>query len=115
MYIYVKLNLKLEQGCTKSVHLVAMTTKYFRVASNISGFSVPNMLHVTLLAPRIWKYLLNFLTICATLQDSYTTTPHILFHTEYRSCRFKTPGINVSLKRYSIPLHDITFHRQYPS
>ena len=113
-YLYVEQNLKLEQGCTKSGHLVASTTKCFRVASNISGSSVSNMLHVTLLAPRIWRWLLNCWTICATLEDSYTTTPSTLFHAEYRSCRFNTPGINVSLKRYSLPLHDITFHRQYP-
>jgi hypothetical protein len=60
LYIYVEPNLKLKQERTKSGHLVAMTTKHFRVASNISGSSVSNLLHVTLLAPITFRWLLDF-------------------------------------------------------
>jgi hypothetical protein len=40
MYLYVEPNLKLEQGPTNSMHLFARTTKYFKVAFNITGFGV---------------------------------------------------------------------------
>jgi len=37
------------------------------VLPKICGSSVWNLLHVTLLMPRIWKWLLDCLIICATL------------------------------------------------
>jgi len=42
------------QECPNPRHLVALVTKFCTVAPNICGFSVGNMVHVTLLAPTIW-------------------------------------------------------------
>jgi hypothetical protein len=92
MYLYVELNLKLEQGSTNFGNLVAVTTKYFTVASYISGSPVSNLFQVTLPAPIIFRWLLDSWTICAPLEYSYTTTPSTRFHSEYRDYVF-TAGI----------------------
>ena len=43
-------------------------TKLCTVAlPNICGFSVSNLLHVTILAPRVLRGLLDFWKVCATL------------------------------------------------
>ena len=47
-------------GCTNPGRQVARTTIYFVVPPNICGSSVWNLLHVTLLEPRILKWLLDF-------------------------------------------------------
>jgi hypothetical protein len=46
--------------CTNPGRQVARATKFCTVAPNISGFSVWTFLHITLLAPRIFRRLLDF-------------------------------------------------------
>ena len=48
------------QGCTNPGRQVARTTKVCTVAPNICGFLVWNLLHITLMAPRILSWLLYF-------------------------------------------------------
>jgi hypothetical protein len=52
----------IQQGCTNPGRLVAKITKFCTVAPNIFGSSVRK--HVTFLAPRILKWLLDFRKIC---------------------------------------------------
>jgi hypothetical protein len=40
-------------------HQVALTPKFFKVAPSLYGFSVWVLLHIIMLAPRIFKYLLD--------------------------------------------------------
>jgi len=145
MYLYIEPNLKLEQGRTKSGHLFAMATKCFRVASNISGSSVSNLLHVTLIAPIIFMWLLDVWTICAPLEYSYTITPLHDFtrstetsdlpqlalmsasHGTVYRCTASHPTHNIphihrwknlisrKLQPAATKLHGITSHTQYPS
>ena len=57
-----------EQGYTNPGRQVTRTTKFCAVAPNIFGSSVWNLLHVTILAPRILRWLLNFKkNICDSL------------------------------------------------
>ena len=55
------------QGCANPGIQVAVATKFSTVAPIICGFSALNSLHVTLLAPRILRWLLEFWKICAPL------------------------------------------------
>ena len=55
------------QGCTNPGRQVSRTTKYCVVAPNICGCSLRNLLHVSLLAPIIFRWILDFLKICAPL------------------------------------------------
>jgi hypothetical protein len=48
------------QGCTNSRLQVALPTKFCKVAPNICGSSVWNLLHVMLLALKILRQLLGF-------------------------------------------------------
>ena len=45
----------LSQGCTNPGHQVARTPKFFKVAPNLYGSSIRDLLHVILLAPIIFK------------------------------------------------------------
>ena len=60
-------NLYQLQRCTNPGHQVGQVTKFWMVVPNICGSSVWNLLHVTLLAPRILKWLLEFWSCCAPL------------------------------------------------
>jgi len=62
----VVLHLK-RRGCTHPTSQIAQVTKFCMVAHNICGTSVWNLFHVTLLAPRILKWILNFWKICGPL------------------------------------------------
>ena len=53
------------QRHTNPRHQVTWVTKFFIVAPNIFGFSVWNLLHVTLLVTGIVRWLLYFWDICA--------------------------------------------------
>ena len=59
-------NLYQLQRCTNPGHQVAQVTKFWMVMPNICGSSVWNLLHMTHLAPRILKWLLEFWS-CAPL------------------------------------------------
>ena len=48
-------------------HQLTMATKFCTIVPNICRSSVWNLLHVTLLAPRIWRCLLGFWKICVPL------------------------------------------------
>jgi hypothetical protein len=48
-------------------HQVTMMTTFCVVVHNICGSSVQNLLHVTILAPRILMCHLDFWKICVTL------------------------------------------------
>jgi hypothetical protein len=56
-----------DQECTNSGSQVARATKFCRMAPNICASSVRNWLHVTVLALRILRWLLDFCKICASL------------------------------------------------
>ena len=55
------------QGCTNLGRHATVATASFTLASNMCGSSVWNLLHVTLLAPRILRWLQNFWKIYAPL------------------------------------------------
>jgi hypothetical protein len=110
IYLYVVPKLKIEKGRTNPGHLVAVTTTFFTVLLNMSGSSVRNLLHITLLAPTIFRWLLDFLKIYAPLKHSYTTA-----HGVYRVCKFATAGVNANLAIYRLPPHGVKFYRQYSS
>jgi hypothetical protein len=57
----------ISQGCTNARRQVAVATKFCAVTPNICDSSVCHLLHVTLLALRILRGLLDFLKICATI------------------------------------------------
>jgi hypothetical protein len=49
-----------DQGYTNYVHQVSQVTKFSTVAPNITESSMCNLHHVTLMAPRILRWLLDF-------------------------------------------------------
>ena len=55
------------QGCTNPACQIARVTRFCSVAPNICGLSAWNLLHFTLLAPRIFGWLLEFRKICVPL------------------------------------------------
>lgn len=55
-----------QQGCTNSGCHITLVIKFCTMVPNICGSSMRNLLHVTILAPKILRWLLDFLTICAT-------------------------------------------------
>jgi len=57
----------LNQGCTNPGHQVARTTEFYMAAANIFGSSTCNLLYVTLLAPGILTWHLDFGKIYALL------------------------------------------------
>lgn len=56
-----------DQWCTNPRHQLTMATKFFKIAPNICGSSVWNLLCVTILAPKIWRCLQGFWKICVPL------------------------------------------------
>jgi hypothetical protein len=50
----------LEKGCTNFGSQVARKSKFCTVVSNICGFSVWSLFHVTLLASKILSWILDF-------------------------------------------------------
>lgn len=48
------------QKCTNTLHCVVKVTDYFMVVPDTCEFLVSNLLHFTLLAPRILRRLLDF-------------------------------------------------------
>jgi hypothetical protein len=58
-----KIACHLNKGCTNPGRHVCMATKFCMVACNICGFSVLNLLLVTLLVPTIFNYALDFATM----------------------------------------------------
>jgi hypothetical protein len=59
------------QGCTKSGRLLL----FFMVASKVSGFSLRNLIHVTLLAPRFLENLCTSLICCDIYMCGPRTSP----------------------------------------
>ena len=58
------------QGCAQiPERQVARATKFCTVAPNICRPAVWNLLHVTLLATRIWRWFVGFWKICAPLPE----------------------------------------------
>ena len=57
---YLDIRVVLTQGCPNPGRQVAPPEKFGTVAPNICGPAVCNLLHVTLLAPRILRWLLDF-------------------------------------------------------
>jgi hypothetical protein len=68
----------LHQRCTNSRHQVTQATTFWTVAPNICRFSVGNLLHITLPAPTILRWLLVFWRICAPL--AYTQCTQFIPH-----------------------------------
>jgi len=68
----------LRWGYTDIRCLVAAATKFCTVAPNICGPSFWNMLHVTLLVPRILRWLLDFWTVC-TIQALRAPSTAVVF------------------------------------
>jgi len=58
----------MQQGCTQSGCQVVQAVQICTVTQNIAGSSVWNLFHVSLLAPRVSRFLLDFWKICAPLQ-----------------------------------------------
>jgi len=53
-----------QRGCTNARGQVARATKFCTLAPDICGSLVWNLLHVTNLAPRIFRWLLDFWNMC---------------------------------------------------
>ena len=60
-------NVLFTQGYTTPGGQAAMATEFCTVGSNICGCPVRNLLHFTLLVPRILRWLLDFQEICGPL------------------------------------------------
>jgi len=58
---------ELEKGCTNPGHQVTIATQFYVTVPNICGSSVWNLPDVTLLVPRILRWLLHFWNIHAPL------------------------------------------------
>jgi len=58
----------IRQQCTNSVCQITMTTEFCTVVPNICGYSVWNLVHVTILVHRILRLLVGFWKFCATLE-----------------------------------------------
>jgi len=56
-----------EQGCTNPTHQVAKVIKLYTMAVNICASSERNLLHVTILVPKILRWLQDFWKICIPL------------------------------------------------
>jgi hypothetical protein len=67
LYVTVNVNVSLIQGWTNPGHQVAVANKFCTLAPDVGGFSVRNLLHVSLLALRILRWLLEFWKIYAPL------------------------------------------------
>lgn len=59
---------QLSQGCTNLERKVTRPTTSCTLASNICQSSIWNVLHVTILVPRILMCLLDFWKLCGTLR-----------------------------------------------
>jgi len=68
----------LMQGCTSPVHQVAMATRMFAVPPNICGSSAGNLLYVTLLAPRILRWLLDLMKFVHSWFRDTSSTSQIM-------------------------------------
>jgi hypothetical protein len=67
---------------------VARTTKFCTVAPNICGSSVWNFLHVTILVPRILRWLLNFFgNLCSPADSIVTINRKHLQTLKEKSCK----------------------------
>ena len=62
--------LPLLQKCTIPGYYIPWGTKFCMMASNIYGSWVQNLLHVTILAPRIFRWHPDFWKICAPFVDA---------------------------------------------
>jgi len=71
-----------------------MATRFCMVVSNIWGFSAWNLLHITLLPPRISRWLLELGKICAPLADNI----YVNFNVNY--CSSQTIFISGSMLSY---------------
>ena len=60
-------NVLFTQGYTNPESQVAMATEFCTVGSNICRCPLRNLLHVTLLVPRILRWSLDFWEICGPL------------------------------------------------
>ena len=83
------------QRCKNSKRQVAVATKFCTVAPDIIRFSVCNLIHVTELAPRIYKWLLDCWDVYAPLDlhigwNSYVT-PQKVSHRHH---------VCISIKRF---------------
>jgi len=72
-----------QPGAHKSRARAARATKFFIMAPNICGPSVWNLIHVTLLTPRIIRWQLDFSKICVPLSELYLL-PFICLHSVHR-------------------------------
>jgi len=76
-------NVLFTQGYTNPGGQVAMATEFCTVGSNICGCPVRNLLHVTLLVPRILRWFLDFWEICGSLNLEHLR--FLLHAVRYRS------------------------------
>jgi len=67
IYIYMYVDIYVEQSCTNPGCQVIWTAKFFMVAPNICGSPVWNVLQVALLVLRTLKWHLDIWKICALL------------------------------------------------
>jgi hypothetical protein len=68
------------------------------VVVNVFGLSVWNFLHVTILAPRILKWLLRFWVICAALFFTAVYSDRDLYRDADEIMRYRNPeNVTVSL------------------
>jgi len=68
---YWQYDLRVRQGCIKPGCQDTGANKFCTVVPNISGPSVQNLLHVTILAPRTLRWHLDFWKICVLLDCGF--------------------------------------------
>jgi len=81
-----------EEGCTNSGRGITQRTKFCMVTPNICGFPILNFLHVTLLAPRFFRLLLDFLLISEPLMKITGLLQHVTNVMSYPSRLELSPG-----------------------
>jgi hypothetical protein len=70
-YVYTHVTSSANQGCTNPGHQAFWASKFCTVATNICLSSAWSSIHMTLPAPRTFRWLLDTWKVCAHLRMSY--------------------------------------------
>ena len=93
VFYCLELFLGLCQGCTNPECQIVMATKFYTVKPNICGSSIWNFLHVTFLAPTIFRQILYFWNILLPWQVLYIGLVTLLNFCVYSVVFFVSTGL----------------------
>jgi hypothetical protein len=93
-----------KQECINPGRQVVVATKFCTLTPNIFGSSVWNMLHVTILVPKILRWLLCIWKICASVLWKRSTSQEIPRHVPILNVHFRVEPMKPILKQVH-PVH----------